>query len=40
MRVAAVVVTWNSAAWLPGCLRALAAQTLLTKLEAFLAANN
>jgi len=27
VRVAAVVVTWNSAAWLPGCLRALAAQT-------------
>lgn len=27
MKVAAVVVSWNSGAWLPGCLAALAAQT-------------
>ena len=27
MKVAAVVVTWNSAAWVTGCLRALRAQT-------------
>lgn len=27
MRVAAVVVSWNAASWLPGCLDALAAQT-------------